>query len=112
MLTKCFKHTFCTRYETSEKTIFPTFARTRPPDVHISKSVASVLMSFQWKKVAFLYSSAKELDFYWIADTIVKTLEVCGIKVILKKTWDVTYHHGYLDNPFLQLVEETFEDAR
>ncbi|GIY60457.1 hypothetical protein CEXT_220861 [Caerostris extrusa] len=33
--------------------MYPTFARTRPPDTQISKSVASLLLSFGWMKVAF-----------------------------------------------------------
>ena len=43
---------FCTHDETSNKELFPTFARTRPPDTQISKSVASVLKKFRWHKVA------------------------------------------------------------
>ncbi|KAJ8910274.1 hypothetical protein NQ315_003341 [Exocentrus adspersus] len=39
---------FCTHAATSDKSKFPTFARTRPPDTQISKSVASVLTAFNW----------------------------------------------------------------
>lgn len=37
--------------DTSDKKLFPTFARTRPPDTQISKSVAAVLMAFNWTRV-------------------------------------------------------------
>lgn len=43
---------FCTHRESSNKKEFPTFARTRPPDTQISKSVVSVLMAFNWTKVS------------------------------------------------------------
>ncbi|CAB3380498.1 Hypothetical predicted protein [Cloeon dipterum] len=39
---------FCTDQQTSNKRLFPTFARTRPPDTHISKSVVAVLKAFNW----------------------------------------------------------------
>lgn len=42
---------FCTRHETSRKKDFPTFARTRPPDTQISKSVASLLLAYNWTQV-------------------------------------------------------------
>ena len=42
---------FCMDYETSDKSRFPTFARTRPPDTQISKSVVSLLLNFNWTQV-------------------------------------------------------------
>lgn len=47
---------FCTHAATSDKTKFPTFARTRPPDTQISKSVASVLTAFNWTHVSSHYA--------------------------------------------------------
>lgn len=44
---------YCTDYETTDKRNFPTFARTRPPDTQISKSVASVLLAFNWTQVTY-----------------------------------------------------------
>lgn len=45
------QHKFCTHHETSQKKDFPTFARTRPPDTQISKSVASLLLAYNWTQV-------------------------------------------------------------
>jgi len=39
-------------YETSDKSRYPTFARTRPPDTQISKSVVSVLLNFNWTQAS------------------------------------------------------------
>jgi len=54
---------FCTHDETSNKELFPTFARTRPPDTQISKSVASVLKAFHWHKVAFFHKSTDDSEY-------------------------------------------------
>lgn len=43
---------FCTHEETSNKKDFPTFARTRPPDTQISKSVVSLLLAYNWTQVS------------------------------------------------------------
>lgn len=43
---------YCMDSDTSDKTLFPTFARTRPPDTQISKSVAAVLKAFNWTQVS------------------------------------------------------------
>jgi hypothetical protein len=43
---------FCMDYETSDKSRYPTFARTRPPDTQISKSVVSVLLNFNWTQAS------------------------------------------------------------
>lgn len=43
---------YCTDHQTSDKRLFATFARTRPPDTHISKSVVAVLRAFNWTTVS------------------------------------------------------------
>ena len=42
---------YCQYYETSDKNIFSTFIRTRPPATFISKSVTSLLLEYNWKTV-------------------------------------------------------------
>ena len=54
---------FCTHDETSNKELFPTFARTRPPDTQISKSVVSVLKTSRWSKVALFYKSSEDSEY-------------------------------------------------
>lgn len=104
---------FCTDYETSDKNFFPTFARTRPPISQISKSVAAVLLAFKWSQVAFFYLNSPEYaEFGKIASSIIGVLESVGILVTIRKWWDDPYHHGYSDNPFVQLVRETYTDVR
>ncbi|KAJ8981644.1 hypothetical protein NQ317_000872 [Molorchus minor] len=115
--TNCHNHihyyySLCTHAATSDKTKFSTFARTRPPDTQISKSVASVLTAFNWTHVVLLYLNSPDFEFGNIATIILSTLSSAGITVIATKYWDTPYHHGYFTNPFYKLIEETYRDTR
>ncbi|KAK9513104.1 hypothetical protein O3M35_001368 [Rhynocoris fuscipes] len=101
---------YCTNYETSNKLQFPTFARTRPPDTQISKSVASVLLAFNWTQVTFFYRNSSDLS--TVADTIVTVLKNSGIVTLASHTWNEDYHHGYSENPFRALVQITYKRTR
>lgn len=103
---------FCTHRDTSNKKDFPTFARTRPPDTQISKSVLSLLLSYNWTHVTFLYLETQEDEYGPVADTIISTLKGAGISINAIETWSQIYHHGYGRNPFDELVESTFMDTR
>ncbi|XP_066906128.1 guanylate cyclase 32E [Halyomorpha halys] len=103
---------YCTHYETSDKRQFPTFARTRPPDTQISKSVAATLLAFNWTQVTFFYLNSSESDMTPIAETILTTLDGAGVKVLDVATWSPVYHHGYMDNPFTAMVERTYMNTR
>ena len=92
--------------------IYSTFARTRPPDTQISKSVASVLIKFGWNKVALFYSQSSDRDFSAVAKTIKFTLTSLNIHVQFFESWKETFHFGYIENPFKQLIEQTYQEAR
>ena len=53
-------------YEVSNKTRYPTFARTKPHDSRIAMSVVSLLKKYNWKKVIFIHSDQTPK----VADTI------------------------------------------
>ncbi|XP_037032480.1 guanylate cyclase 32E isoform X2 [Bradysia coprophila] len=103
---------FCTHAETSNKKDFPTFARTRPPDTQISKSVVSLLLAYNWNKVTFLYLDSVDNEFGDVAETVLSTFKFHGIEVHKALTWNTIYYHGYAHNPFDELVESTFLDTR
>ena len=44
----------------SDKRLYPTFARTRPPNSQLSKSVLAVLNRFSWKVVAIVYCTKED----------------------------------------------------
>ena len=103
---------FCTNYETSNKKDFPTFARTRPPDTQISKSIVSLLLAYNWTQVTFFYLDNVDNEFDGIASTVIKTLNLAGIKFNAVKTWKELYLHGYRNNPFDEMVQDTYRDTR
>ena len=108
-----FQLQFCTHHETSHKKHFPTFARTRPPDIQISKSVVSLLLVYNWTQVTFFYLDADDLPLYGaVAETIMLTMKQFGISVRAVHTWQQVYHYGYMKNPFEELVERTMKDTR
>ena len=51
---------FCTSPEVSDKSLFATFARTKPHDSQISMAVVSLLLTFNWTTIAFVYSHRQQ----------------------------------------------------
>ncbi|CAG2163893.1 unnamed protein product [Oppiella nova] len=78
----------------------------------ISKSVASVLLTFKWHKVVLLYSKSSDRDFSAVARTIQNTLQIHNIDVTRVSTWSDTFHYGYTENPFQRIVEQTYQTTR
>ncbi|XP_024220627.1 guanylate cyclase 32E [Bombus impatiens] len=106
---------FCTHRESSDKKEFPTFARTRPPDTQISKSVVSVLMAFNWTKVTFMYMNSTLFEFNkmsTIAETILSSFDSAGVTVNFLRCWEEPYHVTHMTNPFHKHVSETYRETR
>ncbi|XP_032675177.1 guanylate cyclase 32E isoform X2 [Odontomachus brunneus] len=120
---------FCTHHETSNKKDFPTFARTRPPDTQISKSVVSVLLAFNWTKVTFMYMNASVYEFNkmsTVAKTILASFEAAGISLNHVRCWEEPHYttqtllmenrtmanRTIMENPFHAHVEDTYRDTR
>ncbi|CAK9821911.1 Guanylate cyclase 32E [Anthophora retusa] len=106
---------FCTHRDSSDKKEFPTFARTRPPDTQISKSVVSVLMAFNWTKVTFMYMNSTLFEFNkmsTIAETILSSFEAAGVTVNFLRCWEEPYHVTHMTNPFHEHVSETYRETR
>lgn len=59
-----------------------------------------------------LYLKSPDFEFGNIATIVLQTLTSAGITVITTKYWDTPYHHGYGENPFYKLVEQTYRDTR
>jgi Fe-S oxidoreductase len=65
-------------------------------------------------QVAFFYLNSTDSEFRKIGATILHALRTAGISVRLVRCWSTSYYHvqGYKDNPFLQMVRDTYEDTR
>ncbi|XP_071628567.1 guanylate cyclase 32E [Temnothorax longispinosus] len=106
---------FCTHNETSNKKEFPTFARTRPPDTQISKSLLSVLLAFNWTKVTFMHMNSTMFEFNkmsTIATTILTSFEAAGISVNYRRSWNEPYYATHMKNPFHEHVKQTYRETR
>ncbi|XP_039964324.1 speract receptor isoform X1 [Bactrocera tryoni] len=103
---------YCIHRDTSNKQDFPTFARTRPPDTQISKSVVSLLLAFNWTQVSFLYLDGPHSPYHPVAETIQNILHNAGVNIRDVETWNTIYHHGFMANPFDDLVERTYKNTR
>ncbi|XP_077490931.1 guanylate cyclase 32E [Amblyomma americanum] len=99
---------FCLDRETSDKQRFPTFARTRPPETHISKSVAALLAFFGWRQVALFYASRLG----HVADSVMATLRSHGVRLRHVTSWNETFHYGYSPSPFEGMLGEAVAKAR
>ena len=55
---------YCSNGATSDKRLYKTFARTRPPSTIVTKSLASLLLRFNWTRIAFFrpMSSKRRLE--------------------------------------------------
>lgn len=62
--------------------------------------------------MTFLYLDSVNEGFVAVADTVLNTLQSAGVKVQSTLTWSTVYHHGYMKNPFDELVEQTYVDTR
>ncbi|XP_044015462.1 guanylate cyclase 32E-like isoform X2 [Aphidius gifuensis] len=107
---------FCMHRETSNKAEFPTFARTKPSDTQISKSVASVLLAFNWTKITFVHINNSDTEFnnkmLTVSTAILETCETFGIIVNHHKRWSESYHTERMINPFHDIVESTYIETR
>ncbi|XP_071106522.1 speract receptor-like [Haliotis cracherodii] len=101
---------FCAQTEVSNKQLYPTFARTKPTDFQISKSLVSILKLFNWKKVTFLHSD--KTSYVDTADTICKLLKEYDINVTFRRGYTSPYFHQHTENPFIKIVAETKTDTR
>lgn len=62
--------------------------------------------------MTFLFLDSNDDEFGAVAETVLSTLKSSGVKVYATLTWNTIYHHGYMKNPFDELVEKTYMDTR
>ena len=59
---------FCSHGATSNKRLYKTFARTRPPATIVTKSLASLLLRFNWTRISFFRPMSSKINSETIAD--------------------------------------------
>ena len=67
---------YCSYGATSDKRFYKTFARTRPPSTIVTKSLASLLLKFNWTRIAFFRPMSSKLRLDVIqSDTLYSKLD-------------------------------------
>ncbi|XP_050390613.1 receptor-type guanylate cyclase Gyc76C [Patella vulgata] len=100
----------CADYEVSDKSLYPTFARTYPPASQVTKSIISLLKHFNWRKYTLIVgSSHKETT---TAEKLIQLSEMYNITINDRKTFDEPHIALTTGNPFPGIVEETYVGTR
>ncbi len=84
----------------SNKELYPTFARTKPHDSQISMAVVSLLKTYDWRKLVFVYNDQKEE----LKETILKVCDEGGKSRIwkaIRTNRGIPAAHGLYDIPVL-----------
>ncbi|XP_059177836.1 speract receptor-like [Physella acuta] len=101
---------YCTASEVSDKSLYPTFARTKPTDSQISETVVSILQHFKWNRVTFIYNNNTE--YTPTAETILELMVAHKVEVNSVHTYGGPYFHNHMGNPFVEIVAKTRHNTR
>ncbi|XP_045785258.1 guanylate cyclase 32E isoform X2 [Maniola jurtina] len=108
---------YCRDVASSNKRVYATFARTRPSDIDISRSVVAVLTHFDFMHIAVVYLKAPNHDFSRLAFAIITAANEKKISIRTIQVYRQPYYYGdipdnYTRNPFMDIVRETYKDTR
>ncbi|KPM11835.1 atrial natriuretic peptide receptor-like protein 1 [Sarcoptes scabiei] len=94
----------CIDQKLSNKTIYPTFARTLPPSSKISKSIISLLKYFNWNTIVLIVSGNPTNK--QVQESLIKLANEHHIQINLK------YHlpDHYLSR-YQQILEKIIDDS-
>ncbi|ESO83957.1 hypothetical protein LOTGIDRAFT_108278 [Lottia gigantea] len=100
----------CADYEVSDKSLYPTFARTYPPASQVTKPIISLLLHYNWKKYTLIVgSSHKEKT---IAEKLIELSELYNITINDRKVFEEPHIALATGNPFPRIVDETYVGTR
>ncbi|CAH2232762.1 jg15507 [Pararge aegeria aegeria] len=108
---------YCRDVASSNKRVYATFARTRPSDIDISRSVVAVLTHFDFMHIAVVYLKAPNHDFSRLAFAIINAANEKKISIRTVQVYRQPYYYGdipenFTRNPFMDIVRETYKDTR
>ncbi|XP_061383462.1 guanylate cyclase 32E isoform X2 [Danaus plexippus] len=108
---------YCRDVANSNKRVYSTFARTRPSDIDISRSVVAVLTHFNFMHIAIVYLKAQNHDFSRLAYAIMTAANEKKITIRTVQVYRQPYYYdnrpdNFSRNPFLDIVRETYKDTR
>lgn len=62
--------------------------------------------------MVLLYLKHEDYEFENIARIVLESLKSSDITVVSTRFWNNTYHIGYMDNPFHNIVHDTYHETR
>ncbi|XP_064600660.1 receptor-type guanylate cyclase Gyc76C-like [Liolophura sinensis] len=100
----------CTESDVSDKTLYPTFARTLPPSTQVTKSIIALLKHFKWRKFTMVVGSSHKQK--TIADRLAELCDMYDVQINDRKEYPEPHIPLTMANPFPRLVEETYIRTR
>lgn len=105
----------CTDSRVSDKSLYPTFARTFPPDTQVIHSIISLLEYYQWKKFSLIYESTPPYES--VALSLLKASRSKNLTINSERKFENFYlccekQSECCLNPFLTIINTTYEGTR
>ncbi|XP_070580962.1 guanylate cyclase 32E-like [Ptychodera flava] len=102
----------CAEYEVSDKSRYPTFARTNPPDTQISKSLVALLKHFDWRVLTIV--TPEDQQWSAVAESLEVKLSEANFTLNPIETYPHPYYPGFNDfpDPFPRIIDQTYQDTR
>ncbi|XP_070186172.1 guanylate cyclase 32E-like [Littorina saxatilis] len=100
----------CADDEVSDKTKYPTFARTRPPAAQVTTSIVSLLLHFNWTRFSIIVGSSHGQQ--RIAKKLQELAKQNNLTVNHEKQFTEPHMSLMAGNPFPEIVQQTFVDTR
>ena len=100
----------CADDDVSIKSKYPTFARTYPPVVQVTKSLVALLLHFKWMKFTMVVGSSHKQQ--TIADKLLEYADMFNITVNDKQEYSEPYMPFSNGNPFPGIIDRTYVDTR
>ncbi|XP_076454270.1 guanylate cyclase 32E-like [Babylonia areolata] len=100
----------CADDEVSDKTKYPTFARTRPPAAQVTTSVLSLLLHFNWTRFSLVVGSSHGQQ--RVALKLQELARAHNLTVNHKKDFKEPHMSLVAGNPFPEIVQDTYVETR
>ena len=101
----------CADHRVSNKTLYPTLARTFPPSTQVTKSVLAVLTHHGWRRFTIVTGSTEK--WRWVADQVESASQLHGLTVNARFQYTELYYMLETSaDPMPNIVERSYIDTR
>ncbi|KAK3781513.1 hypothetical protein RRG08_054852 [Elysia crispata] len=106
------KNKVCSEDEVSDKSKYPTFARTFPPAVQITKSVISLLKYYNWTKFSIIYGDIDSKTYESVAIRLQELAQEHNMSTNHVMSYPEPHLTLITGNPFPDIIQKTYVDTR